>query len=230
VAILSSHCLPVALTLAAIAAFGCGGEDEDPPRPTARAGPSTAGERTHPPSRGESASDARPGEGRSGDDRLAQDAGEGTGRDERSGTEGEGHPADLVLAAARRYVAALSSRDGARVCAILAPGALAEVPLPRERGGCAASLDASIGYRDPRGLPVFEDAEVSSATVEARGARARVVATIVTRFADRSQPSFEDDIVYLERRNRGWLIAKASSVLYRAVGIADVPPSAIAPP
>ena len=52
-----------------------------------------------------------------------------------------------------------------------------------------------------------------------------------TRFADRGEVSVEDDVVYLVREDgAGWLIAKPSSTLYRAVGIADVPPSVLAPP
>jgi hypothetical protein len=56
------------------------------------------------------------------------------------------------------------------------------------------------------------------------------VVTTVTRFADREEPSIEDDVVYLTRSGDDWLIAKPSSTLYRAVGIAEVPPSVLAPP
>lgn len=131
----------------------------------------------------------------------------------------------------REFVAALDRRDGAAACASLAAGALEEIELPKPRGGCAASLEASIGYRDPRGLPVWQGAEVSDLrSMQIDGDQARVVATIVTRFADRDEPSIEDDIVYLVRSGPEWSIAKPSSTLYRAVGIADVPPSAISPP
>jgi hypothetical protein len=130
-----------------------------------------------------------------------------------------------------RYVAALDSRDGAAVCALLAPGALEDVRFPRERGGCAASFDASIGYRDPRGLPVFEGATVTGfVSTDLRGDEARSTATTITDFADRDEPSVEDDIVYLVRRGDEWFVAKASSVLYRAIGVADVPPSVLTPP
>ena len=57
-----------------------------------------------------------------------------------------------------------------------------------------------------------------------------MVATVVTQFADRSEASVEDDILYLIRTGDAWLVAKPSSTLYRAVGIADVPPSVLAPP
>jgi hypothetical protein len=62
------------------------------------------------------------------------------------------------------------------------------------------------------------------------GDEAKVVATVVTRFADRAEESVEDDIVYLVRGGGRWLVAKPSSTLYRAVGIADVPPSVLSPP
>ena len=131
----------------------------------------------------------------------------------------------------RAYVNGLDARDGAAVCALLAPGAIDEVELPRRRDGCTESLRASIGFRDPRGLPVWDSARVRSLlTVLVDGERASVTATTVTRFADRDQPSIEDDVVHLRRQGGRWLIAKPSSTLYRAVGIADVPPRVLAPP
>ena len=36
--------------------------------------------------------------------------------------------------------------------------------------------------------------------------------------------------MYLTRSGEAWLVAKPSSTLYRSVGIADVPPSVLAPP
>jgi hypothetical protein len=132
---------------------------------------------------------------------------------------------------AREYVEALDARDGAAVCALLLPGALDEVELPEPRGNCAASLEASIGYRDPRGLPVWESATVPTVRVtELDGESAVVVATVITRFADRDEDSVEDDVIYLARGDGRWLVAKPSSTLYRAVGIADVPPSVLSPP
>ena len=57
------------------------------------------------------------------------------------------------------------------------------------------------------------------------------MATVVTRFADRDEPSVEDDIVYLPRPadNSDWVIAKPSATLYRAIG-AEAPPAVLAPP
>jgi hypothetical protein len=131
----------------------------------------------------------------------------------------------------RAYVHGIDARSGARVCERLAPGAIQGFDLPRERGGCAASLGASIGYRDPRGFPVFDRARVRSIQYVAVGAgEARVTATVVTEFADRAQPSIEDDVIYLVQLGGEWLIAKPSSTLYRAVGKPEVPPEAIAPP
>jgi hypothetical protein len=133
--------------------------------------------------------------------------------------------------AVRDYVAALDARDGEAACDLLAAGAIDAVDLPRAGGDCASSLEASIGYRDPRGLPVWDSARVTDlVSVEVDGERAKVVATVVTSFADRDEASVEDDVVYLVRAGDGWLVAKASSTLLRAVGIADVPPSVLAPP
>jgi hypothetical protein len=133
--------------------------------------------------------------------------------------------------AAREYVEAIDERDGARVCATLAPGAIQNLQLPREQGGCAGSLSASIGYRDPRGFPVFERTHLDAIGDVAIGAgQARVTATVVTRFADRDEPSIEDDVIYLVELDGEWRIAKPSPTLYRAVGKPEVPPQAIAPP
>ena len=128
------------------------------------------------------------------------------------------------------YVKGLDARDGEAVCALFAPGALDEVEFPESRGDCAASLTASIGYRDPRGLPVWEGATAPNIrTSEIDPDSATVVATVVSHFADR-EDSVEDDVVYLTRDGNGWLIAKPSATLYRAIGTADIPPSVLSPP
>lgn len=130
-----------------------------------------------------------------------------------------------------RFVDALDARDGRAACALLAEGAIEQIELPKRGRDCAASLTASIGYRDPRGLPVWESGKVATiVSVRVDGERATVVATVVTRFADRAEVSIEDDVVYLVRGADAWSIAKPSSTLYRAVGIADVPPSVLTPP
>jgi hypothetical protein len=136
-----------------------------------------------------------------------------------------------VAAVVRRYVDALDARDGEAVCSLFVPGALDEVRLPRERGDCGASLTASIGYRDPRGFPVYAGSRVARiASVKIAGGTARTVATMVTQFAGNREPSIEDDAVYLERRGGRWLIAKPSATFYRAIGTGDIPPSVLAPP
>ncbi|MGH2953075.1 MAG: hypothetical protein ACRDK9_03505 [Solirubrobacterales bacterium] len=136
-----------------------------------------------------------------------------------------------VAQVVRTYLLGLDAGDGERVCSALAPGAIDEIELPESGGDCAASLSDSIGYRDPRGVPVFEGlklAGIRAIEIEADSARAR--ATTVTTFADRKEPSIEDDLVYLTRAGVGWRIAKPSAALYRAIGTADVPPSVLAPP
>jgi hypothetical protein len=131
----------------------------------------------------------------------------------------------------RSYVAALDRGDGARACRLLAPGTHTEVRLPRHRSDCGRSLSASIGYRDPRGFPVFAGARVARvAAVALEGSEARVTATVVTRFADRRAPSVEDDVIYLRRANGGWLIETPGATLYRAIGVGDIPPQVLAPP
>ncbi len=131
----------------------------------------------------------------------------------------------------RAYVAALNARDGGRVCGLFIPGAMAEVEFPRDRGSCAASLSASIGYQDPRGFPVFDRSRIGripSVTID--GSQARLVATTVTHFAGDREPSVEDDLIYLRNENGRWLIVKPSATLYRAIGVGDIPPQVLAPP
>jgi hypothetical protein len=141
-------------------------------------------------------------------------------------------PAQLRAAAVvRAYVGALDAGDGQRACALFVPGALNEVKFPRDRGDCASSLEASIGYRDPRGFPVYKGSRVARiASVKIDGADARVVATVVTDFAGNREPSIEDDVVYLHQRGGNWLIVKPSAALYRAIGVGDIPPTVLAPP
>jgi hypothetical protein len=146
---------------------------------------------------------------------------------------GPGGPAPRLAREAERtvetYVAWIDGRRGRQLCALLTPEAIEELKLPVRRGGCARSLAASIGYRNPRGVPVFENAELREARAQVRGRRARVVATVSIGFADREQASIEDDVVYLERRGGHWLVAKPSATLYRAIG-AEIPASALRPP
>jgi hypothetical protein len=136
-----------------------------------------------------------------------------------------------VVGVVRAYVAALDARDGERACGLFASGALSGVHFPRDRSGCARSLSASIGYRDPRGFPVYRSARIARVPdVAIHGASARVTATTVTRFADDREPSIEDDLVYLRRQGDGWRIAKPSATLYRAIGVGNIPPQVLAPP
>lgn len=140
-------------------------------------------------------------------------------------------PERAAAATMRAYVAALDARDGDRVCSLFVPGALDRLDFPRARGTCAASVEASLGYRDPRGLPVWRSSEVTEAiSARVEGAEARVVATIFTRYAGVREPSIEDDIAYLRADGPRWLIVKPTATIYRAVGIAEIPPSVIAPP
>src|SRR5439155_2443606 len=125
-----------------------------------------------------------------------------------------------VARVVRAYVAALDARDGERACALFVPGALSKVDFPRDRGTCARSLSASIGYRDPRGFPVYRSSRIARIpAVAINGATARVTATTVTQFADNREPSVEDDLVYLQKHGAAWLIAKPSAALYRAIGV-----------
>jgi hypothetical protein len=206
------------VTLALLALAGCGGSDSPASTTVTVSLPSTS------TTRAPTAPATVPAPTASGEP-------DGTGPAETATDDPRVNALEHEAAATvRDYVAALNARDGAAVCELLVPGAIDTVDLPVERGSCAASLDASIGYRDPRGLPVWAGSKIRGLRVEVNDPSARVVAHITTAFADRDQPSFEDDIVYLTRSGRGWLVTKPSATLYRAVGIADVPLAVLSPP
>lgn len=181
---------------------------EEPPKPGGGGGPPKAGEETLPP---------------------PEDDPEGLAPGP-SGPAPGSEDERAAAAAARAYVAAIDKRDGARVCAAFKPGALGGLELPKQRGSCARSVAASLGFAR-RGLPVWNHSQMTDA-VSARvdGDSARVVATVFTVYADVREPTIEDDIIYLSRQGRRWLVAKPSTTMYRAIGIADIPPSVLAPP
>ena len=221
--------LGASLAVCALAgASGCG-DDEPAPAATSTTADAVDAEANEPaePKPPAASSDPEPPPGADGPpaDKPAGPAEDAEHDPRLTGIERE------AMRAVERFVAALDARDGAEACALLAPDALSQLELPRRKGACATSLEASIGYRDPRGLPVWESARVTQVKPpDVDGDTAKVIATVVTRFADRDEFSVEDDVVYLTRSGDGWLIAKPSSTLYRAVGIADVPPTVLSPP
>ena len=141
-----------------------------------------------------------------------------------------------ALRAARRayrsYLLAINARSGESLCRMIAPGFLDELRPPARGGDCPDRIRRSIGFRDPRGTPVWESTTLNgfeSALLGGEGG-VQLSATITTAFADRSQPSVETDIAYLEPVAGGYRFAKASAAMWRAVGKPDVPPQVIAPP
>jgi hypothetical protein len=152
---------------------------------------------------------------------------EAEAEEETGGTSEEERQVERVV---RSYVKALNDRDGRTVCELV-PGVSEELELPVREGSCEASVKASIGYRDPRGFPVWESSEVERVrSIVVDGSSARVSATVVTQFADRGQPSIEDDTIYLENRRHRWRLSKPSATIYRAFGYPDVPPEVLSPP
>lgn len=131
------------------------------------------------------------------------------------------------------YIDAINGRDGARLCDLLPPGAERTLKPAVEGASCAARVGNSIGYEDPRGFPVWKETTLSafdSTAISRDLDSARLTAAIVTGFADRTEPSVESDIVYLERVAGSWRLAKPTGALYRAIGQPEIPPSVISPP
>ena len=136
-----------------------------------------------------------------------------------------------VRQAVRGYVSALDARSGRGVCDAVASDALAKLALPKNRGSCPASIAASIGYRDPRGYPVWRRTRILRfRSLDVHDATARATVTVKTIFADDRDPSIEDDVVYLTRSGGRWTIAKPSATLYRAIGAGTPPLSALRAP
>jgi hypothetical protein len=136
-----------------------------------------------------------------------------------------------AAATARAYLRALDRHDGGRVCRLLEPAARGRLDLPEDRGGCAASLDASIGHVEPGGRPQWEGVRIASApATRPTGRYVRVTITVVQDYGDRATPSVEEDVIYVSRESGSWRLVKASATLYRAVGVAEPPLSVLAPP
>jgi hypothetical protein len=209
--------------LIALVAGGCGGDDEES---------GTVG--------------SRPTTGPAPGDRPAAEVPEAADTDQ-GGAAGQASPEapatgpetgelsdpdeEEVARVVRAYIASLNGGDAVAVCAVFAPGALRLSELPMRRGGCVASLRASIGARPAGGGPAWRRTrivEIGAVSVEGGGARA--TATVIHRFRDRRQPSIEEDVIYLERRGARWLLAKPSASFYRAIGYADPPLRALTPP
>ena len=208
-------------TLAAAAAIAACGDDSEPAPTTTVTLPSEAATTTP--------ADPEPGPGAPPPQQAEPDAPAETAEADPRINARERAAARTV----REYVAALDARDAEAACALLAPGAIDSLPLPEPRGDCPASLAASIGYRDPRGLPVWEGAEVA-------GAPAVEIAAEATRrgwWRPWSPPSPTATSARSRTTSSTWSAPaaagswlKPSTTLYRAVGIADVPPSVISPP
>jgi hypothetical protein len=207
--------LVLALTcLAALAVVGCGDEE----------GTTIASEPTS------STTTAPPPETALPEKAPAEESGKG-GR-EKPGDAEKVDAADEATAAYTAYIEAIEMREGEALCALLPPGVEREIKAPVQRGDCAATLEASIGYEDPRGFPVWAGTTLNSVQRAAIGSdpsTARLTAMITTEFEGR-EPSVESDIAYLELVDGSWRLAQPTGALYRAIGNPELPPEVIAPP
>lgn len=220
----------------ALALSACGDEGARSPGSTTSAPPREAVRQTDPdsPARGEPEPGSRPNREATPppqqDEPVATPASPPDPRDDDAAKRAQLGAAEAAYA---DYIAAINARDGARICELLPPDVLRDLRPPVERGGCERQLSASIGYRDPRGFPVWKETTLNGieGTAIGRDLRsARLTAGIVTSFADRTEPSVESDVAYLERVAGRWRLAKPTGALYRAIGQPDIPPSVISPP
>ena len=221
--------IPAALMAmaAALVLGGCGGDDQTAVEPTTAATPST--QAAPPP--GDPADTERPAP----QSEVGEDGGPAYGVQRPAQPPRE--VKDRASAEAERtytdYIEAINERDGKALCDLLPPGAERSLQPPVRSGDCPRRLGGSIGYRDPRGFPVWKQTTLSGiegTNVSRNLDSARVTASIVTEFADRSEPSVESDIAYLELSGGDWRLAKPSAALYRAIGRPELPPTVISPP
>jgi hypothetical protein len=210
--------LGIVITMAALVLAGCGGSGGDESG-TTQAARTASGE----PGGGSVTGKLPPGA--VGPVDTAEEEAEGPAATEASPespaegpeTTGELEGADRSAAegAVRSYVTALDRHDAARVCKLI------------EQGGCGAS----IGSRPAGGGPAWRRTEIVEMKPEALGDdRARVTTTVTHHFSDRKYVSVEDDVIYLEKSGGRWLLAQPSATYYRAVGYAQPPLRAFAPP
>ncbi len=224
----------IVIAMAALALAGCGGGSGDGKTTTVAGGATTATGSTGvvtgklPPGAVEPADPAEEqAEGPAATEASPEAGAEGP---EASG-ELSGEDRTTAVAAVSDYIRALDRHDAARVCALLTPGALNLGQLPKRRGGCRASLAASIGTRPRGGGPAWRKTTLVGVKPEDLGDdRARISATVTHHFSDRKYVSVEDDVIYLERLGGRWLLAKPSATLYRAVGYPEPPLDAFTPP
>jgi hypothetical protein len=226
----------IAIVAAALVLGGCGGSGdkdqrtvaatESSPSPTAAGGANVTG-KLPPGSVGPVDTAEQAAEGPAANEASPEADASGP----RSTGELAGADRSAATATVRNYIAALDRRDAARVCALIVQNGVDLGELPRRRGGCRGSLRASIATRPSDGGPAWRRTQLVEVKPEALGDdRARITATVTHRFSDRKYVSVEDDVIYLEKTGGSWLVAKPSATFYRAVGYAQPPLRAFAPP
>ncbi len=225
----------ILIAMAALALAGCGGGSGDGKTTTKASGATTATGSTGvvtgklPPGAVEPADPAEEqAEGPAATEASPEAGAEGP---EASG-ELSGEDRTTAVAAVSDYIRALDRHDAARVCALLAPGALdLGVAAEAARRLHAHRCGASIGTRPRGGGPAWRKTTLVAVKPEDLGdGRARISATVTHHFSDRKYVSVEDDVIYLQRVGGRWLLAKPSATLYRAVGYPEPPLDAFTPP
>ena len=219
---------PTALALVALALLVAGCGEEEGTTAAAEGTTTTTAPVTTAP---DSPDPEGRGEGRDGKPRPDEPAKEAKPEPKPSEADKQS-AADEATAAYTNYIEAIEAKDGEALCALLPPGVEREIEAPVQRGDCAATLSASIGYEDPRGFPVWTGTTLNSVQRAAIGndpSTARLTAMIVTEFEGR-EPSVESDIAYLELAAGRWRLAQPTGALYRAIGNPELPPEVIAPP
>ena len=232
------RCGAIIAALAALAIAGCGGGSHEPtsiPTVTATTATLPSGAVTGGPASGKLPPNSmgppdvqeQEAEGPAATEASPEASAEGPS----SNGELSGDDRSAAIATAGDYITALDRHDATAVCALLVPGSLDLSKLPKRVGGCRASLAASIGTRPRNGGPAWRKTTLVAVKPEDLGdGRARLSATVTHHFSDRHYVSVEDDVIYLEKVGGRWLLAKPSGTLYRAVGYAQPPLSALTPP
>jgi hypothetical protein len=139
--------------------------------------------------------------------------------------------AAAVEKAVNAYISAINRGHGVEICRLVDPTSIRSSELPSPGGGCARTVEASIGHRRPGGTPAWERTTIQEVTAVSVGEdQARVTATVTHDFADRKYVSVEEDVIYLRKSGERWVIAKPSGTFYRAIGYPEPPLRSLTPP
>ncbi|MDX6633538.1 MAG: hypothetical protein QOG26_1543 [Solirubrobacterales bacterium] len=122
-----------------------------------------------------------------------------------------------ALAGYRRYLAALSGKDGETACQMLVPAGTAGLQLPAKRESCGEGLSASIGHPAAGGMSWKGAKVVGTPTVKGSASKATIEADVASSYSDGSAKT-DHVSVAMAFLDGAWVLEKPDPTLYRAIG------------